>query len=352
MRKIILNGKNFIKKNKRGSQRYTCEIIKALDKYVHDMNVELVIPNVECNIPDFKNIKIIKYGKKNILKGWQYIFFQWYCLKEKGIAISLSPDGAPLIKPGIVAVFDIRFTEEKKCVNNFKSFLRNKYNLFINYNILKRATKIITISNFSKSRIEKYYKCLPERIEIIYCGWEHLKDIKISSKIKDAYINKDFYFCLGGMEKNKNLKWVYEVAKQNSNELFLIAGPPISKYNVIDSSINIENNSNIKHLGYISNEEIAYFMKNCKAFLFPSLYEGFGIPPLEALYFGARVLCSNSTCLPGIYKDYVTYFDPYDYDVDLDKLLEKPVNKSDEIFKLYSWNRGAKQLLNIIKQYQ
>ena len=126
----------------------------------------------------------------------------------------------------------------------------------------------------------------------------------------------------------------------------------MSIVDIKDDSNNVDNIRNLKTIGYITDEEMAFFMSKCKAFLFPSLYEGFGIPPLEALYFGARVLCSNSTCLPEIYKDYVTYFDPYDYDVDLDKLLEKPVNKSKEIFDLYSWDKSAKQLLNIIKQYQ
>ena len=354
MKKIVLNGKSFIKKNKRGVQRYTCEIIEAMDKYVKNNDVELLVPKTNIELPKFRHIKVIEKGFIN--KGWQYTVYQYYILKNRAMGISLSGDVAPFISPGIVAIHDIRFAKEEKEIKSIREFIKNKYNLFIFNMIEKNAKHIITVSDFSKMEIKNYYRHNKNNISVIYNGWEHLKEILIDEKyLKNKYktiINNSFYFLLGGLEKNKNLKWIYELAKRNKNDLFLMAGPPLSKYNIIDYNIDIRRLKNIIYLGYITDEEMAFFMSKCKAFLFPSLYEGFGIPPLEALYFGARVLCSNSTCLPEIYKDYVTYFDPYDYNVDLDKLLEKPVNKSKEIFDLYSWDKSAKQLLNIIKQYQ
>lgn len=351
MRKIVINGKNFIKKNKRGTQRYTCEIIKSLDKYVKNIDIELVVPNVTCELPNFKNIKIVKYGGEITLKGWQYTSFQWYCLKNNGIAVSLSADGAPIIKPGIVAIHDIRYAREKKKKKSLKAKIKNRYNLLINLLIIKNANKIITVSDFSRKEIINYYNYNKD-IEIIYNGWEHLKNIKINEdNILKKYKNivkKDFFFTLGGMEKNKNLKWIIKVAKRYPEKLFVLAGPPIDKTNVIDENITVENISNIIHLGYISDEEIGYFMKNCKAFIFPSLYEGFGIPPLEALYFGAKVICSNSTCLPEIYKDCVIYINPYDYEINLDKLINTKVEDSKCLFEIYSWENSAKSLLKLI----
>ena len=97
-----------------------------------------------------------------------------------------------------------------------------------------------------------------------------------------------------------------------------------------------------------SDGESKALMKNCKAFIFPSVYEGFGIPPLEALLCGAKVLCSNATCLPEIYEDTVVYFDPYDYDADIDELLKKPVANPAKIFKKCSWERAAERWRKII----
>lgn len=355
MKKIVINGKDIYKKNARGVQRYTKEMVLFLDKYVSNIDIEILVKEKKEKL-NLKNIKVIEYGKMMPFKGWQYIAYQYYLLKNNALGISFSTNRAPLFLPGIVAIHDIRFIKEKKEYDTMKKKLIYLYKLFINFLSVKMSKHIITVSEYSKKQIEKYYNCKENKISIVYNGWEHLKNIIVDNiyfenKYKE-FLKKDFYFYIGGKEKHKNIKWIKEMAKKNNKALFIIAGPKVSIVDIKDDSNNVDNIRNLKTIGYITDEEMAFFMSKCKAFLFPSLYEGFGIPPLEALYFGARVLCSNSTCLPEIYKDYVTYFDPYDYDVDLDKLLEKPVNKSKEIFDLYSWDKSAKQLLNIIKQYQ
>jgi glycosyltransferase involved in cell wall biosynthesis len=92
-------------------------------------------------------------------------------------------------------------------------------------------------------------------------------------------------------------------------------------------------------------------MKNCKAFLFPSIYEGFGIPPLEALSHGTKIIISNAACLPEIYGDCAYYIDPYDYEVDLEKLLKCEVKPPDECLSRYSWEKSAKILLSVINDH-
>lgn len=95
---------------------------------------------------------------------------------------------------------------------------------------------------------------------------------------------------------------------------------------------------------------MAFFMKKCKAFVFPSIYEGFGIPPLEALYFGSKVICSDRSCLPEIYKNYVIYINPYNYNINLDELVDMKVEDAKNLLKLYSWDRSAEIILDIIKR--
>lgn len=355
MKKIVICGKDFLRKNKRGVQRYTYEIVLALDKYVNNMDIELLLPNLKGDIPNFKNIKIKKYGTWLPFKGWQYIAFQYYIWKNKAVGLSLSADVAPLFNPGIIAIHDMRFNRNKNKVRGIKNFLKHRYKLYTSYLVAKNSKHIITVSEFQKKEIEKYYRMNSSKIFVIYNAWEHLKNIKIDdNKLNKKYnniIDKEFYFFLGGKEENKNLKWIVKVAQKNKDKLFVMAGPEADSFNIKDNDININKVDNIKSIGYITDEEIGFFMKKCKAFIFPSIYEGFGIPPLEALYFGAKVLCSNSSCLPEIYKDYVVYFDPYDYNINLDELVEKNVNTSKNIFKDYSWDKSAKILLDVIKKY-
>lgn len=90
-------------------------------------------------------------------------------------------------------------------------------------------------------------------------------------------------------------------------------------------------------------------MKNCKAFVFPSYYEGFGIPPLEALSVGAKIIVSNTASLPEIYADTALYISPDDTDVQLKKLLEGKTAAPDEILKKYTYDAAAQKLLETLR---
>ena len=89
-------------------------------------------------------------------------------------------------------------------------------------------------------------------------------------------------------------------------------------------------------------------MEKCTVFVHPSLYEGFGIPPLEALSCGARVMVSDSTCLPEIFMDSVVYFHPDELCPDIDKLLAHKCSDTTNILNKYDWENSARKLNEII----
>ena len=101
--------------------------------------------------------------------------------------------------------------------------------------------------------------------------------------------------------------------------------------------------------GYLSDGEVKAILSECKAFIFPSYFEGFGLPPLEALSCGAQIIISNSTCLPEIYGKSAHYINPDEPNVDLERLLEEPVANSQEILHSLTIEKSAKQLYKVIK---
>ena len=140
------------------------------------------------------------------------------------------------------------------------------------------------------------------------------------------------------------------MAKKYPDRTFVFAGPSIS-YGIVDSEANVSEMPNCRYVGYISDGQVKALMEKCRAFLFPSKYEGFGIPPLEAMSAGAKVFMSNATCLPEIYKDFVSYFDPDDYSVDLDALEAQKHPDSKLLLEQYSWDKTAAKIKAIIQKY-
>lgn len=349
---IIFNGKYMMKDNCRGVQRYSREVLHALDTLVEPGQIKVLVPEIsDSKLDHFENIELIKYGGKITHLFWQNFAFQWYLWMHHALGVCLS-DGIPFWNIGICAIHDVRFLQDYKNLNSVNKKIRALYTRFSMWNGAKHAKKIITVSEFSKSEITKAYKINPDRVVVCHNAWQHLKDVKTDESIFDIHPEIErhkYYFLLGGKEDNKNMRWVMEIAKRYTERQFVLAGPP-NLYFVDDNSVNLGKLPNCIHVGYVSDEQMRALMKYCRMFLFPSLYEGFGIPPLEAMSVGAKVAMSNAACLPEIYKDYVSYFEPHDYQIDLDQLEAEKHPASEELLNQYSWEKTAHKILDVIRE--
>lgn len=152
--------------------------------------------------------------------------------------------------------------------------------------------------------------------------------------------------ALSSLSPQKNFVWVKEVAKRNPNKKFLIVGRAegFTKLGADDLQ-----ESNLHFTGYLTDGEIKSLMKGCRAFIHPAVYEGFGIPPIEALACGAELIVSAAACLPEVYGNSAHYIEPHNYDVDLDELLKEPVAPASRVLDKYSWSSEAKKLLNLLR---
>ena len=309
--KIVISGKAFVKKYRTGVQRY-------------------------CNEKfNYKNIKVVKYGKLN-LNFWEQIELPLYALKNKCVLVNLC-NTSPLLNPGIVCVHDLN------CIKNhqyYPKIFSIWYKIMIG-NAIKKAKKIITVSKFSKKEIEDFYHI--KDAEVVYNSYEHIEKIKSDNRIFDKIKNivkNDYFFTLGTVQKNKNIQWIIEVAKKHHDETFVITGYKNQK---IDIDLN-----NVIYTGYLKDEEIKALMKYCKAYIMPSFYEGFGLPPIEAFSLGKDIIVSDIPVMHEIFEDNVQYIKPNNYDINFNKIVH--TKNKEKILNKFSWENSANKLLEIINQ--
>jgi len=205
----------------------------------------------------------------------------------------------------ILTIHDLNFLTEK---NSTKA---NKKLNSIQQKVDK-ASAIFSISNFTKHEIENHLSVQNKSIQVIYNGVESLLN-KPSEKPNGLTKTNDFLFCVGNITAKKNFDVLLPMMKLLPNQYLIIAGNDESEYaQQMRKKIAEEKISNVLMTGKISEAEKIYLMQNCKAFLFPSLLEGFGLPVIEAMSCGKPVFVSNLTSLPEIASDKGFYFENFD----------------------------------------
>ena len=343
-KKIVINGR-FLLHRITGVERYAHEILTELDKLIQPGELELAIPPEIKEVPEYKNISVTKTGHLHN-RLWEHISFPAYVCRKKAISLNLC-NVAPITSPGIVCIHDVKI---KACPKYFSKKFIVWYN-FLFSNECRRSKKVITVSEFSKKEICKYYHIASEKIVVIPDAWQHYDQIGFDEYALEKYgLEKhNYFFSMCSLEPNKNFKWIAEVARRNPDLIFAIAGS-VNK-TVFTDGLGFECPDNMKLIGYVSDEEAKTLMRDCKAFLFPTIYEGFGIPPLEALSAGAKcVVVSDSEVMHEIFEDSVNYIDPRKYDYRAGQLIQKAAGTGERVLDKYSWKKSARILYTLISR--
>jgi len=174
----------------------------------------------------------------------------------------------------------------------------------------RRLNKIIAPSQFSKSQICAEFKINPDRVEVIYQGvssrFRVMDREAVEMQLKSFKLPNPFIFAVGSKLERKNIRTLIEAFDGISQKVgrleLVIAG--LQGYQPIEQAVNaLRDPSRVRLLGYINEEELIAFYNRAALFIFPSLNEGFGIPPVEAMACGAPVIASNASCIPEVVGD-------------------------------------------------
>ena len=347
--KYAINGR-FVVRKQTGQERFATELLRELDKICVKDEFVLVVPEYATTLPDYKHIKIVKYGRVKS-HFWEQINLYRYCKKHHLVSVNLTST-CPLLDSGIVCCHDAATYEIRDLLTqNIYGKLSQVWHLWMLNAVRRTNYPIITVSNYSKARLSRYMKVPESRFHVISNAWQHYErvdeDDSIFGKLPKGYNRGEYFLALSSLSPQKNFIWIKEVAKRNPEKRFVIVGKSegIAKLGISELQEN-----NIHFTGYLADAEIKSLMKGCRAFIHPAVYEGFGIPPIEALSCGAELIVSTATCLPEVYGNSAHYIDPYNYDVNLDEILKQPVAPASEVLDRYSWANEAKKLLALLRE--
>lgn len=346
--KFAFNGR-FVVRKQTGQERFASELLFEFDKICEKDEFELVVPQYATSIPSYKNIKVVRYGKVKS-HFWEQISFYHYLRQHHLVSINLTTT-CPLLAAGIVCIHDAAYFEIQKLLT--RSWY-GKFSAIWHHGMIKAAKRshypLLTVSHYSQVRLAHYLNIPLERFHVISNAWQHFNrveaDESIFKKLPPHFSKGAYFMALSSISPQKNFVWVKEVAKRNPSKKFIIVG---RAERITKGGTKTLAEDNIFFTGYLTDGEIKALMHGCQAFIHPAIYEGFGIPPMEALSCGAAIIISTASCLPEIYGPSAHYIDPYDYDVDLDEVMSGPVQPAITILEKYQWSEQAAKLLSLLR---
>ncbi|XIG84897.1 hypothetical protein C1N86_11655 [Priestia aryabhattai] len=318
--------------------------------YVVINNFKSIIPITQIYRPIWLNILLMKH-LKNIDIFWGPDF--------------LSPLGFSG-KKTLITIHDLAFIDVNEHHSKFHAMY---FKTFLKFN-LRKAPNVLTVSQYSKKRIlEHYPEVSAEKVNITYCSYNSKQfniefDTQHAEKIRKIHqLPRNYMLFVGTTTARKNLvnvvKSIAYLSEKNVDVLDLVVvgarGNGLKELIKLVKELKID--SKIHFLGYVDDCDIPYIYKLADLFLFPSLYEGFGIPLLESMSTSTPIITSSTTSLPEVAGDAAIIVDPYSYTeignaielvLDSSTLKEELRAKMSTQINKFSWQESAKQFLKTL----
>lgn len=349
--KIVINAR-FLTQPITGVQRFAVEICKELQK--KNENIVFVCPSniLHKDIAQLLKVKVIGYNTGHL---WEKIDLPVYLrLHGNPLLINLCNTSPLFYSNQIVTIHDMAVFENP-------SWFTKKFVLlykFVYPLMVLNSKKVLTVSEFSRKEIQKYLNVKIDKIEVIYNSVDHCRVFTGESQNKYG----KYILCVGSVEPRKNLKNLikaFDLASLPDDYNLVIVGGKNKLFNSLPLDDSPKLLDKVIFTGYVSDEELSYLYQHAKVFVYPSLYEGFGIPPLEAMFYGCPTIISNTSSLPEVCGDASLYINPY-HTQSIVTQIEHLLSNKDTRDKLvadgykqvlkYSWKESGMKLYKLVSK--
>jgi glycosyltransferase involved in cell wall biosynthesis len=354
---LVINGR-FLTQVITGVQRYALEMVLELAKLHRTYDIVVVAPpgRLVSRVPNLVQDTFPIGGQL-----WEQLRLPWLLKKMQADLLWCPGFTAPVITYGVPLVVTLHDAATFAGPEWFSPAFTLYYRFLIPL-VGRVATKVITDSDFSRQELIKYKMVgRPDNIDVVYCGLTPLRKFQNGAiKTLERVQGKKYVLSLGSRNPRKNMPrllqaWNNIPGSVKNGRVLAIAGKVDRVFSEEKFSMLPED---VIFLDYVPDDELFDLYSNADAFVYPALYEGFGIPPIEAMSCGTPVLVSNITSLPEVCGNAAAYCDPYSVEDIAEKLsrlltddvlIQELIKRGLEQAKIYSWNKSAQQLSTIFE---
>jgi glycosyltransferase involved in cell wall biosynthesis len=352
---IVIDARVVVNNQSHGIARYTDELVRNLRDIDSPFDFTLFVnktsPFLQQKWPAHIHFRILKTSWISLLGQIEMLSH----LRQLKPDLFHSPSFIVPFLSSVPLVTTIHDLNHVVLSENYSIFHRLYYSILLARKI-KRSKAVITVSGFSKQEIINFFRTQPEHVRVIHNGISeqfHNPPVHGTQELENCRkkyeLPNEYILSIGNKKPHKNIARLVEAwARSNvSTPLVLLSDFDASLLEIAEAH---HKKHNLHFLRFVPNSALPAIYAGARLFVYPSIYEGFGFPPLEAAACGVPVVVSNCSSLPEVMRDCALYINPSNTE-DITRTLEKAmtdsaeqqdrISRGRELVKSYSWARAA-----------